>query len=52
MTRDEIYVPALRSHFKLPKAELAEAHHYKEAFGDAPIVTVLKFLVMQTMYAV
>jgi hypothetical protein len=50
MTRDEIYIPSVRSERKLPKEEDAQPHHYAEAFDDAPIVTAAKFLTMQLMY--
>ncbi|KAI0318807.1 delta-12 fatty acid desaturase protein [Amylostereum chailletii] len=47
MEKDEVYIPALRSELKLPPAVKASHAQYAEALDESPIVTCIRFVVMQ-----
>ncbi|KAF8588440.1 hypothetical protein K439DRAFT_1335132 [Ramaria rubella] len=46
LERDENYVPRLRSHFSLPKAESATKLDYHELLEEAPFYTLVKIVFM------
>ena len=49
MERDEVYVPALRSDFKLPPAPQATRADYLDAFKESPLFTCARIVVMQAI---
>lgn len=46
---DENYVPRTRSEYNLPKIEIVKINDYHEIFEEAPIYTLLRMLIMQTV---
>lgn len=49
MERDENYVPRTRSDYKLPPEKMAQPFDYQEMFEDAPIVTLIRMILMQVL---
>lgn len=46
---DEVYIPTLRSEYRLPSAREATRAQYMEALEESPIVTCVRFLTMQLL---
>ncbi|KAF7308510.1 Delta-12 fatty acid desaturase protein [Mycena chlorophos] len=49
LEREENWVPHTRKEFQLPEKSIAQPHDYREVFEDAPLYTLIRMIVQQSI---